>query len=300
MDSEKLSEGAERLWQLLATYGAQTPFTAPGCRAADGWLAEMLGVTERTIRRYRAALVAAGILREQINANNALEFRLYRYPTPPVTHGQGTAMPLHTNTLGAFLMTLIREQALPDDGGSVTVAGLQELLAIPLPAEALSALSHALPHAGQPLTHATVKDGTRDSLSHQEEDTPSFTPLLINTPTPFPASEPSTSLPSDSPTTVPPRHVVRSLVESYGVFPDSAHAIANKIVQAGYSHTATEQLLKDLWQETRGQVGLMVYRLTKRPLPARHLVESGAWRAKATHHNEREASTKKMFREMLD
>jgi len=89
------------------------------------------------------------------------------------------------------------------------------------------------------------------------------------------------------------------MVEDYGVFPDSAHAIANKLAQAGYTESETAHLLKHLWQETRGQVGLLVYRLTKRALPPRHALEQGTQR-KPAYQNERDAATKKMFREMLE
>ena len=75
-----IPEGAERLWLLLARYPAETPFTAPGSRAADADLAAELGVTERTARRYRAALVGAGILREHWQEANILELRLLRRP----------------------------------------------------------------------------------------------------------------------------------------------------------------------------------------------------------------------------
>ncbi len=264
-----LPAGAERLWCLLADYPPTTPYTAHGCRAADAWLAAELGVTPRTVRRYRAALAAAGVLRERLNEHNLLEFRLLRLPAPSA-RTDATSPPAH-------IRELLRHVEIALRSGTLTIPGLSIA-----PDPALSAETGcpaAPPHPGQPLSRATVEDGTRDTLSHYEEDTPSLTPLLIDSP-PTPALTGSGASPlsgdmPDAPS--PPRHRLRTLVESYGVFPDSAHAIANKLAQAHYSEDDTERLLKHLWQETRGQVGLLVYRLTKRALPPRDAIDgSGA------------------------
>jgi hypothetical protein len=283
MSEGRLSEGAKRLWRWLAQEGAVHPVTAPGCRAADGWLAEALGVTERTIRRYRAALAAAGILREQLNAHNAMEFRLMRLPDPP--HPAPT--PLGMDRVEALLVRLVRERlatAIPE----AERAALNLLLTTLPDDPPRDALSQALSPAGQGASQSTVRDGTRDGLSHQVEDNPSYLPLLIN---------PSPPPPSAAPPPATPRHQLREAVEAYGVFPDAAHAIANKMAQAGYTATEATQLLQALWQETRGQVGLLVYRLTKRPLPPHDELTKGTRRPAIP---EREQRTKHLFREMLE
>lgn len=286
MSEERLSEGAERLWRWLAQEGADHPVTAPGCRAADGWLAEALGVTERTVRRYRAALVAAGILREALNAHNAVEFRLTRFPDPP--RAAVGAPCLGIDRVEALLVRLVRERlatAIPE----AERAALNLLLTTLPENDAMESLSHALPPAGQDASHPPVQDGTWDGVSHQVEDRPSYLPLLIN-----PSPPPSLANPTPAAT---PRHQLREAVESYGVFPDAAHAIANKLAQAGYTLPDATQLLQALWQETRGQVGLLVYRLTKRPLPPRDAISTTPPRPPLP---KREQRTKQMFREMLE
>lgn len=291
MNKTTLSEGAERLWWLLAGYQQTAPYTAPGCRVADQWLAVELGVTERTVRRYRAALAAAGVLRERLNDSNHLELRLLHLP-----NARPTTPPMQSHT-PAHIRHLLQQIEIALVSGAITLPTLS-MMSAPAPlveSKGVGPYPTPLSPAGQVLSRASVGDGTRDRLSHQEEDRASLTPLLIDTP-PSPALSDPALPPTEPP---PPRHQVRAVVESYGVFPDSAHAIANKLVQAQYTQEEAERLLKHLWQETRGQVGLLVYRLTKRPLPPRHAIEGDRER-KPAYRSEREAATKKLFREMLE
>ncbi len=302
-----LSEGAEHLWRLLAHYGTEMPYTAPGLRAADEWLAETLGVTERTVRRYRAALVAAGILAERLNDLNEVEFRLRRLPAPQSLSATDAAaiarMMQQPEQVSSWLLQWFR-WLMEQNGieGTLIEAYYREQpprsFLVPPPDGTEPSPT------GQPLSQPPVADGTRDKLSHQEEDSIQ----KYRYPEPIPFTTPSVTITSSLPdnpashaTHDPPapRHVLRSLVESFGVFPDQAHAIAGRLVQVGYSQAEAKRLLDHLWQETRGQVGLLVYRLTKRPLPPRHLVQSGQWRTPSPRP-EREAQTKKLFREMLE
>lgn len=296
-----LSDGAERLWRLLAHYGA-TPYTAPGWRAADEWLAQTLAVTERTVRRYRAALVAAGILVERLNEMNEVEFRLRRLPAPtslsPTEADAIARLMQNPEEVSTWLLQWFRWLMEQNGIASETIETYYRLFPprtiLPM---TLQGDGTEASHTGQPMPHPTVSDGTRDRVSHQIEDS-GFMDSVQESESASNTSDHTPSSFADSPSPAP-RHLLRSMVESFGVFPDAAHAIANRLVQTGYTQAETKRLLDHLWQETRGQVGLLVYRLTKRPLPPRHAVQTGQWR-NAPYKNEREARTKRLFRDMLD